>query len=792
MAIAYENYTGYKTGLSAYEVYVEEEELANRVPLTRAAWAQATIASRIESANTLSDLLADTLITYSLVNEGDILTARDGTRLEVAAVGASDNHEAGAGSVKMYEAGPLFTTRARLRHAIGTRSRTWSDGTILSDGEFDYISSAGATDIGDLPGLLPAKDLRPEHFGYDDGRGPGTVFVELGAYAAAQATALGRDIVIKLRGHYSGMDQTIDLTEPANAIHFVGDGDGVSVLNPASFGRTKKFIDAEAGSSTVGRVRSHPTFRNVMFEGNSDVDDPIMVYAPWSNTWTWENVQFIGCRNTVFWTKEIDNCQISVLEVASCGYQPLQKENDAIVYYGASGTTVTAYSNTSGTPIPGYFSGMTGAVLYLGGADDTQVAFDNPTVFPTTISAVTGDGSTCTVADSVPVAVVAADGNVLSFGPLLCDTTASNNIITLDFAGILSSEDVGRQIFLHGVGSADRADLLHTEIVAVSGTSVTLSDPPLQAKSGIEVWLAPPIVISSPFSERDPGEITNDFTVTHARIEQFQGPAFLMSYGKRVYLKAKTHGLGPSKRDFGTSRHCLAIYGASDIDFTGPMEMAFTPNSGRILMSGGSLFGSFAVQDKPRPDWLHMIHVDTNDADTRIHLRDVLTTADMRTSLIKATTNGGANTALRLDNMVSSGLVTIRDTSRDDIPPLLGISRADAFVGQRFGIDPNGKVIYDLKALYGTINLATSNSASRNLQAYLQVAENTLEEISKLGVMECGYINKTSDAFDAVTDVSPASVGMFLTNDGKIVVGSTRTITVYATITFFGGATGFL
>lgn len=105
-----------------------------------------------QSNLTIPQMLLDTSITGSAFAAGGLLIMRDGSGVEFAEDTATDHHFIGAGGKKFYEAGPNFSTRARLKQAKD-RGRVWSDGMVLSDGTVRYKAQAGATEIADLPGF---------------------------------------------------------------------------------------------------------------------------------------------------------------------------------------------------------------------------------------------------------------------------------------------------------------------------------------------------------------------------------------------------------------------------------------------------------------------------------------------------------------------------------------------------------------------------------------------------------------------------------------------------------------
>lgn len=120
-----------------------------------------------------TDLLADTTLTYTAdvagsVNVGDLFGTTEGQWFEVAASDASDQHQTTAGGVKLYEAGPNFSTRARMVSRF-TRMTTASEappvGTVWSDGAVSYVYDGSTTAITDMSGWSPYDSVDVRHFG---------------------------------------------------------------------------------------------------------------------------------------------------------------------------------------------------------------------------------------------------------------------------------------------------------------------------------------------------------------------------------------------------------------------------------------------------------------------------------------------------------------------------------------------------------------------------------------------------------------------------------------------------
>lgn len=125
-------------------------------------------------------LLADTTLTYTAdvtgsVNAGDLFGTTEGQWFEVAASDASDQHQTTAGGVKLYEAGPDFSTRERMVDAwdrMTDASENPPVGTVWSDGTVQYVYDGTATAISDMSGWAPFGTRTPFHYGaveYDSG-----------------------------------------------------------------------------------------------------------------------------------------------------------------------------------------------------------------------------------------------------------------------------------------------------------------------------------------------------------------------------------------------------------------------------------------------------------------------------------------------------------------------------------------------------------------------------------------------------------------------------------------------
>jgi hypothetical protein len=157
-------------------------------------------------AGSYTELLANTDYTYTAgsgysVSSGDVIETNDGGFWEVAASGASDHHATTAGGVKLYEAGPNFSTRARLVAAHDRNvaaSRTVPGGTVWTWPDLSVVlmpaghALYGTDPIADLAGWVWSGSVSNLHFA--DNTTPGTTDM---TDAIQSAVAAGGDVVIE-------------------------------------------------------------------------------------------------------------------------------------------------------------------------------------------------------------------------------------------------------------------------------------------------------------------------------------------------------------------------------------------------------------------------------------------------------------------------------------------------------------------------------------------------------------------------------------------------------------------
>ncbi|NBT31570.1 MAG: hypothetical protein EBT13_06615, partial [Rhodobacteraceae bacterium] len=110
-----------------------------------------------------AELLADTELTYTAnvsgsVEAGYIYPTSDAMNWEVAASDASDHHATTAGGVKLYEAGPNFSTRARAVAwwaRMVAASNSVAFGAEITDDQGRYVYDGTTATVSGLNGWSP-------------------------------------------------------------------------------------------------------------------------------------------------------------------------------------------------------------------------------------------------------------------------------------------------------------------------------------------------------------------------------------------------------------------------------------------------------------------------------------------------------------------------------------------------------------------------------------------------------------------------------------------------------------
>jgi len=202
------------------------------------------------SFTSYSDFVADTGLTYAVglagsVAAGDLIFAGGGY-WEVAASDAADQHGTTAGGVKWYEAGPNFSTRARMVAAkarMDAASDTVPVGTIWWAAGHAYRASSGATAIGDMAGWVAVAPVWLEHYGIVTSAAPQDATTD---YATELQAAISNT-----RGtlHASGWAYSASglLWNSACGFKIMGDIEDGGIVTDSAIGTTDNLIDFGTG-----------------------------------------------------------------------------------------------------------------------------------------------------------------------------------------------------------------------------------------------------------------------------------------------------------------------------------------------------------------------------------------------------------------------------------------------------------------------------------------------------------------------------------------------------------------
>jgi hypothetical protein len=315
-------------------------------------------------------------------------------------------------------------------------------------------------------------------------------------------------------------------------------------LKPTPFGATKAVLRCDHGGHAT-RVVNSPELRDFRIVGNESPEDPIGIYAPYvAPVFNWENIDIKELGNIAILCYEIDNGDWKNVDVQGCGYQPLEKNLGEIIYCNAvSGSSTLDAVDSSGSPVPGTFTGMAGYTVHVANSGpDNREAFY-------TVDTPNGDGSSTTVLETFDNTVA---NDLLSFNPLLGSITAGSNSLTVS-ADVLLVTDVGRWIFVKGAGT--NRTMLMTKILSITGAVVVLEDSAEVTVLDEHVIFTPSICIARPSSLRDDiyGIKTNDHVMTGMRAEKFKGIGMYYEFCANLFYSGKIHGRTSNVEDYANS-----------------------------------------------------------------------------------------------------------------------------------------------------------------------------------------------------------------------------------------------
>lgn len=384
--------------------------------------------------------------------------------------------------------------------------------------------------------------------------------ITAGVQAAAAALVASNDngVLYFPSGEYL-LNGSIDLSAYNREVLIQGDGSGVTILHAAdNFGGG---LDLLIMPSNSGASRRTYAIHGLQFEGsNTREHDPTAINAELcQSSSVCRDLRFSRWGGAAFYSQELDNSAFKDISVTQTGYQPLQKSGGEVWgTYTTGGSTIRA-SSTEGTQtdVPGFFTGMVGAQVYVSNIDGAAHGVR-------TITAVSGGGEECTVDSAIGFTSTAAQ--VISFGPATASMTSGSATLTADFAAFTAG-DVGRRIVVRGAGShqdskatpGGAAALFTTITGYTSATVVTLADNAAQTVSG-QPFHYPFFAIGYYEGDRnEQTDKTNDVTFSDIQFEACHGAAYFQSAVNMQFNRFKLHGRNEATNTSDVGRYLANI-----------------------------------------------------------------------------------------------------------------------------------------------------------------------------------------------------------------------------------------
>ena len=357
---------------SGLEVGPTTAEIENAQAYAEAAFDAAVLAGL--AFTNLAALEADTALTYSTGEVGTVATGDmvvvGGKYARIAASGASDHHGITAGGVKWYEAGPDFSTRARMVAAwarMDAAGDTVAVGTIWFDdlGQYRFLDD-GNTDIAGMTGWEAAEPYTVLHHG---AAGDGATDDE-SAFAAAEAAGLSPVLVRDAH--------RIVATPAAHNISYTLT-QGASVT-PDSGGWNPRRYYKDGVTPYDRKVNFAADNPSVPVEFYANLTDSYQLHKYWINQWGHQERDTDGNLSGSFTAGKIPGGQSRMARTGA--YQNYWQgshsgEGDAYLHYGSmlatphgSTGSVVYWSGQNSTGYSGFQINAAGAKVNLYGMGD--------------------------------------------------------------------------------------------------------------------------------------------------------------------------------------------------------------------------------------------------------------------------------------------------------------------------------------------------------------------------------------------------------------------------------------
>jgi hypothetical protein len=485
-------------------------------------------------AGSYTALAADTDYTYTAgggysVSSGDVIETNDGGFWEVAASGASDHHATTAGGVKLYEAGPHFSTRARAVAAHDRNvaaGRSVPVGTVWSWPEGSIVYDDSGTRITGLSGwsafpksemtfhdyeFIDSQQLAYIRAGDTDSQDASIVAAGVQAMmdaAMAYIVAGGADDLtarVVCRGKFAMDDEMFsetfaqslwDLSTTTHA-RFIFDFWGATFEAKGwpshKAVRSSGFYDAHSITDAVPmamfrweqRVKKGlgPHILGGVIAGERALTDPIGLKMRNVNRGYQNAFEIRDFLNVGRWIDDVNNSDFFGTIVTKCGYQPTQAGGTGFVAKETRISLVAGSGTTTATASAAAFDATDHVGKWLMIAN----AGEGGSTFAAQITSVT---STTEVVLNRECTTDVVD-ETFSFAMLTGSTTANSATLTLDTD--VTDDMIGRYVIVYKAGSKLHTDqdLLATRVIGQSGKTLTLASQAANTVANTPVCVAP-------------------------------------------------------------------------------------------------------------------------------------------------------------------------------------------------------------------------------------------------------------------------------------------------------------
>ena len=416
------------------------------------------------------------------------------------------------------------------------------DGNTFSAGKDEYVFSAGATSIPDMPGVLPFLVASPSHFGAVGSNVTlDTPALLIWANYVARVGKIGY-----LNGKYrsnADLDFTQGGTVAASGLLIYGNGVGNSEImwdrNTATKSWMMRFNWFGSADSSFDVEIKDLTLRGEFSSRNKVARNGILAIN--NHRWSVSNVRILYAGDVPLYLTRTFNSDLYNVKLSESGWQEIHKRE----FFRAS--TAAGSSTVSLTEGPNFTSEDVGKDIYIDNSVRRVNSRDlNSPGCYRIVSVVSGTQVTVSPAPTRTIS-----GSVMSWGKVTCSTTAGSTTLTLS-AAVLEAADVGRLVWIPGAGVG--GGVLHTTIESVTDASTAvLGYAATAAVSNVDYTTAVQLHLGGQPDQytSQPDPRVNDIEMNNIQIESYDGCGIFCGSGVNVFGdQIKLHGRTASGDSF--------------------------------------------------------------------------------------------------------------------------------------------------------------------------------------------------------------------------------------------------